>query len=383
MSSQSKSLLKGQPITLQHLLSIILYCDFSELCTVFSATYRREHVFESIESVIFRHSKFANLGRLLMELVLCFGENRHSNDAKGPFYCGINCVLNIGSFAINLKGPCSTSTVLAVALNFAKTVGGSGGMILKLNNDSYSAHKQYLFDCSWISNYFEEAERLWIAGARPLRIASILIVETAKNYEVAMRALYAFDAMISGVAHFKQYKVTANKSERKFISNLINGHVDSMKLDLFLKNEWNLFVQKKKEIVLNMGRLNDYSNSLLDLIMNDMVKGKSIEPKGNENLFKTEWISTFPSVKSIVILDYWLTYKFRLEALLTAVQSISTSSKVIVIDEGKWTRKALNDEISETYREAGYSIKYSRKVKRDIHGVGVKKGGLVIKYIGN
>merc|ERR1712113_1351899 len=127
-------------LSLEHLFAIILYCDITKLCTAFSATFRRENVFESLESVISRHSKFANFGRLLVELITWFGVSRKDHlwngngaedEESGPFYCGVNCVLNIGSFAISFKGPCSTSTVKPVAVNFAK----SDGMILKLSNE--------------------------------------------------------------------------------------------------------------------------------------------------------------------------------------------------------------------------------------------------------
>merc|ERR1711879_1072486 len=94
-----RPLREGTRISLQHLFAIILYCDFGILCTAFSATFRRENVFENEESVISRHSHFAIFGRLLVEMVLSFGGNRLNGGEKGPFYCGINCTLNIGSFA--------------------------------------------------------------------------------------------------------------------------------------------------------------------------------------------------------------------------------------------------------------------------------------------
>ena len=183
------------PVSEAHICAIILYCDFSKLCTAFSATFRRQNVFETLESVKQRHSKFAKFGNLLVDLVLTFGITGGYDNETGPFFCGLNCILNVGSFAITLKGPCSTSTVREVAVNFAK----SDGIILRLENDTWNASEQYFFNCSWISNYFEESERLWMAGSRPLRIASITIVRSAKNYRKMMRALFLFDAMISRV----------------------------------------------------------------------------------------------------------------------------------------------------------------------------------------
>ena len=66
---------EGQPLTLGHLCAVILYCDFGILCTAFSATFRRQNVFEDEESVKSRHSKFYHFGRLLVEAVVDFGIN--------------------------------------------------------------------------------------------------------------------------------------------------------------------------------------------------------------------------------------------------------------------------------------------------------------------
>ena len=167
---------KNCKVSEKHLQALLLYCDSSAFCTAFSETFRREHVFESVESVISRHSEFANFGKLSVELDEWCGINGAAE--RGPFFCGINCVLNIGSFAITLKGPCSTSIVKEVAISFAK----ENGMVFKLNNDSAHAQSQNFFDCAGISNYFEESERLWIAGRHPQRLVYIAMVQNAKNY---------------------------------------------------------------------------------------------------------------------------------------------------------------------------------------------------------
>eukprot|EP01084_Bolivina_argentea_P010361 19304_1 len=49
---------KGKNMELSHIYCIILYCDWSELCTDFSSTYRRSNEFESIELIKTRHSKY-------------------------------------------------------------------------------------------------------------------------------------------------------------------------------------------------------------------------------------------------------------------------------------------------------------------------------------
>ncbi len=372
---------KGSPLTKEHLFAVILYCDFGALCTAFSATFRLQDVFEDIESLKARHSQFAHFGRLLVELVLDFGINGypHSRDThnpsfqRGPFFCGINCPLNIGSYAIRLNGPCSTSTQRSVAVNFAK----SNGIILKLNNDTFHGREQSFFDCSWISNYLEESERLWIAGKHPLRIVHILIVRTAKNYRKMIRALYLFDAMVSGV-DMRGCPLREEQSDFDLLSELIEFTVNERgggvtDFDSYLKNEWKLFIQNRTEIKLHLHQLKIHFQSLSKLVMFNVVDNEKKTANGKDNVLRPEWISMFPSLHSVTIRTGYDDYKFRLEALLESMQSISPSITVSVEDRGEWIQSAMTDEVSAAFDAAGWSLEYDKE------DGGYYDGELVIK----
>ena len=249
---------EGTPITLQHLIAIILYCDIGPLCTAFSETFRKENVFESMESLMRRHSKYGIFGKLVVELVLDFGTHGlviYGKEESGPFFCGIDCILNVGTFAICLNGPCSTSTVRTVALGFAT----SRGIIVKLYNGGFEGQYERFFNCQWISNYTEEAERLWIAGdpEYALRIESIIIVKTAKDYAKSLRAFYLFDAMLSGVDLGYDCPVKEEQADFDLMFKLMDwtmksDGVDTVQLDCYLKNEWRLFLLNKQEIRLDL-----------------------------------------------------------------------------------------------------------------------------------
>ncbi|MCP4477426.1 MAG: hypothetical protein GY818_04980 [Planctomycetaceae bacterium] len=359
---KSERVRKMKGLTLSHLFSVILYCDFGVLCTAFSGTFRRENVFERIEKVMARHSEFAVFGRLLVELVTKFGSDGDVKwgGERGPFFCGINCILNIGSFAICFKGPCSTSTQRAVALNFAK----ESGVVVKVNNDSDMSSYQRFFDCSWISNYFEEAERLWIGGRSEcaLRIVSITIVRTAKTYQKMMRALFLFDAMISGV-DLRESPITENAADYKLISDLMEwtlngGDGGSMELDLYLKNEWNLFRRNREEIKLNLRLMNRRLKSLSKLVMFNVVENYKKTANGMDNVLKPEWIPIFPSLNTVEIDTNGDAFKFRFEALLESMQSIPSSVTVIVDDGGQWIESALTDDVLASYDAAGWNMDY-------------------------
>ncbi len=356
---------RGSPLTKEHLFAVILYCDFGALCTAFSATFRLQDVFEDIESLKARHSQFAHFGRLLVELVLDFGINGYGHSwnpsfQRGPFFCGINCPLNIGSYAIRLNGPCSTSTQRSVAVNFAK----SNGIILKLNNDTFRGRYQSFFDCSWISNYLEESERLWIAGQQPLRIVHILIVRTAKNYEKMIRALYLFDAMISGV-DMDGCPLKEEQSDFDLLSELIEFTVNERgggvtDFDSYLKNEWKLFIQNRTEITLKLYYLKHEFQSLSKLVMFNVMYNSNKTANGKDNVLRPEWISMFPSLHSVTIRTGGV-YKFRLEALLESMQSISPSITVTVDDWGTWVQSAMTDEVSAAFDAAGWRMEYKER----------------------
>ena len=56
-------------IRLEHLVAIIAYCDYSNLSTDFSSSFRQKDPFETIQSVIDRNSKYFYFSKLLSEAV--------------------------------------------------------------------------------------------------------------------------------------------------------------------------------------------------------------------------------------------------------------------------------------------------------------------------
>ena len=158
---------QGESISVQNLLSVILYCDWTDLSTRFSSTFWKTESYESIESIKKNNREYAIWSKLLRETVQFYGNkgylNKFPNDPvmnekwnvndgriKGPFYCGLSAVMVIPKFNIRLCGPTSTSKQLEVAMRF----GGDNGMIMTLQNDSYHLSRILRgFNCSWLSNY--------------------------------------------------------------------------------------------------------------------------------------------------------------------------------------------------------------------------------------
>merc|ERR550525_2100086 len=80
-------------------------------------------------------------------------------------------------------------------MNFAK----DRGIILELNNNGhYIAKALPLFDCSWISNFAHEDERVFCGGWMTIRLEGIRVVKTEQNYRMVIHALFVLDCILSG-----------------------------------------------------------------------------------------------------------------------------------------------------------------------------------------
>eukprot|EP01084_Bolivina_argentea_P169004 292997_1 len=219
----------NQPISTDHIISIILYCDFSDYCTKFSSTFRRIKPFEPLESIKRRNRSFWWQSKLLREAVEIYGktnlaytlinmkkqtpdhelanqvlnagrmedsqyDEQFKNSESGPFYVGINRVMYIPQCYLYLGSPTSTSVDVEVSINF----GTRAGMVIQLNNNYYEAQELPFFDCSWISRYGEENERLFFGGYDIIIVESVILLDSKQDYEQWFHALGLLDGLFSG-----------------------------------------------------------------------------------------------------------------------------------------------------------------------------------------
>ena len=76
------------PITRNHILSVILYCDLDRYSTKFSESFRRMNRYETMYSVRRRNSTYWWQAKLLKETVVYYGESPYRNgDFCMYFYC--------------------------------------------------------------------------------------------------------------------------------------------------------------------------------------------------------------------------------------------------------------------------------------------------------
>eukprot|EP01084_Bolivina_argentea_P088957 160607_1 len=363
-------------ILVSHLQCIIIYCDWSELCTLFSSTFRKRHEFEPLELIKKRHSKFYHFGKGLVEAVHDFGSDNENwppeSREHGPFYCGLKKVMNIGFFSIYLKGPCSTSKDIEIAMNFAKR----DGIIISFQNDVFfEGAYQRLFDCSWISHYTDENERLFISGYRRLRIETIRIIESGNNYKNFVHAFNVFDQMISGVDRDEYDEMGITATDSKILDEMINNKLrikrekDKVIDDKYIIDTFDLFLNSKTQIKIKLEDLDKYYKEINHLIMHSLVD-EGINKEGTNvreervinnnsdidlvNVLNAKMLVIFPNLNEIAIhttygsvmaqKEYPL-YQFSLSAFLSSIQVSKSSIKYII----KAHRKEVKNKQTKKY----------------------------------
>ena len=150
----------GDVISIDKLIGIILYTDYTELSSNFSATFRSNSSYEPIEAIKARNAYYYWLSKELKETIAVYGQY-HTNiydkpgavglldRLRGPFYCGMNWVMTMSQFNIQLFSPTSTTKHKEIATRF----GGESGMIITFDNSKGNGRFVRGFDVSWISRY--------------------------------------------------------------------------------------------------------------------------------------------------------------------------------------------------------------------------------------
>ena len=383
----------GSPISSGHIISIIAYCDLSKYSTKFSETFRKIQLHENVHSVRKRNAEFWWQSKYIKETIEYYGihgnEESNSVHEKGPFYSGVSCVLPIPEFQIRLYSPTSTSKQIEVSINFATRK----GMIITFNNEEMPAKWTQFFDCSWISRYPEENERIFVNGGQPMQVQSLLIIETNKSYKDLFATLFAFDFLVNGMpVELQQLKNMLRKANFDVIDALVFGEselkswqskswtseqvstfnqlidfgysqseaLDAMAIsnmqetnspliDPYTKQMFHAYIKQKKAIAIFVA-MHDIACSLVSsqvvsMMFQDAKFGARILQEGQTlitervNLLSPNLFKIFPNIKQITILTSG-NYQFNLFWFL---DNISTASKWKQITLRDWTENPEKD----------------------------------------
>eukprot|EP01084_Bolivina_argentea_P270582 460139_1 len=317
----------GTKLLKANVLSVKLYTDYTDLCTHFSSSFRQVHRSESLLSIKKRNQIYWWLSKILRETAQYYGDNKVSRrKTYGPFFCGMSLVMVLSEFNIRLCSPVSTSKQKEVALRFA----GESGILMTLNNngDYYSALYLRSFNCAWISQFKEEDERLFIGGDWRIRVQSITVISLVEieSFPEFFEVFYLFDCMINGsdTKKLEKNKVINIKSQYK---NVISGLMDNnlgleteKQFHKYVCDTFNVFLIKKTHIIVNLSYLNDYFQTLAELII-DPLQPNEYE---TTNKFNTLFFKLFKNIEHIIIYTD-CKYQCDLMSFISFMESINNN----------------------------------------------------------
>lgn len=331
----------GMPLLLNNILSIILYCDWTDLCTTFSATFRKQNFYEPIEVTKGRNREFANWSKILRETVELYGQrgwekrgideekwNEDNNRIRGPFYCGMSTLMVMPEFSMRLCSPTSTSPQIEVAHKFA----GDQGIIIELNNNGHwHSDNLRIWDCSWLSNYSAEDEKLLIGGLHTIRIQGIRTITNKKkplNFAGFFPPLFYYDCMLTGIS-MRKHEPDITEEDKGILNHLIGYQLNNVICNdvdhQYIHDTFKAYTYHRRQVVINLHHVHTYFGNLKYLIMESSkkawdcslcyAKGNNInslrcwacqtvpsnDVRGVNNLLKQVIFQLFPNVEHIVI----------------------------------------------------------------------------------
>ena len=332
-----------------HILALVLYCDYSQLCTDFSASFRKKNVFETLKSVKHRNSNYFWFSKSLRETVELFGNSGYykkekddilerGDGASGPFYCGMNQLMVMDSFCIRLSSPTSTSRKLSVAMKF----GGDDGIIIQFKNDIGVVNEYLCGFCCTLSDYVEESETLFFGGFAPIHIESVRIRRTSENFKKYCAALYYLDSILSGAV--VKIDEQSKKENFEIISQILSYRLgENVKLlPQYIKQTVDAFMNSKSQIIVNLADIYDHSDkNVVKLLMYEIVPKKysnndyfasSQHEELNENLLKPLIFDQFRNVKTVTIITTNAKNNTSFPLSLFALLPIITKLKKVIIE---------------------------------------------------
>eukprot|EP01084_Bolivina_argentea_P155676 271289_1 len=165
-------------LPLEFMLSLMFYCNYTELQYHFSKTYREQTV---------KHRNFFHLGKYLKMSINFFGTSISDGSIR-KFYHGISDQLifipsykNSYISKVYSYGPISTSSSMEVAINFTNF---NNGMVAEFTGSGAK-----YFSLSWISDYPNELEHLFIQNQSPLHLINIQDCKLGYEYGLILKIL--------------------------------------------------------------------------------------------------------------------------------------------------------------------------------------------------
>eukprot|EP01084_Bolivina_argentea_P284932 488471_1 len=252
-----------------HILSLMIYCNYNQLEHELSKTYY-------LKNMISHHEEFALLAKNIKYTVHTFGTEVRCSGIQS-FYHGINEKLQfpyivshgiaIHTYGINIWSPLSTSSSIEVAINFATIE----GLIIDFGVEGHHSQCKH-FPLAWISDYPSEQESLFIQNCCSLQINNIIEVKTGIEYVNILRALQIINKMMNREKLLNRNSIT--KSEYLLIKQLISHQLyHSFKsLSKYAESLINTYCKNTCSIEIDYDH-NNYYLGLIDLFFHSKLNG--------------------------------------------------------------------------------------------------------------
>ena len=366
----------GSPLQPQHLYAIILYCDCTKFCTLFSLSLRETNHGDGLTEVRCKNGAFFYVSKYLREIVTYFGSDGGKNCmngvVRGPFFSGVSTVLNVSEFRMRFNTPTSTSMSLPVAWRFA----GNSGMVIAIGNQKGFSKTQPLFNATWISAFAEEDEYLWFGSINGVSVDDIIIVSSSRAYRESIGALYLFDVAFTGQ---EMGKTKVDESQKEILDFCIKSALNQpippqpIAVDQYVLDNFYCFRQKKTKLVLNPFRMNKNDEYLTNLLFYGISSSKEV-PKDNINIFRPFLFELFPNMVELVLWlnnGYALNFLSLLSVLEEAATVIPQSFEVLKVHETalynaqKWMKTAFEaiPDIKEQFAAKNWLIEMDETKK--------------------
>eukprot|EP01084_Bolivina_argentea_P091660 164971_1 len=314
---------QGIGLSYDNLMSVLFYTDYSKLSYNFSLTFRQLASSETNENLKKRNSVFWHWSKLLHETIHCWGnvlnaekstsEKCTSFNKDEPFilslYHGVSFIY-FSSFVTKFHSPTSLTRQLEVATIFAST----DGIIIEVEQGKgYWTYNPFYFNCSLVSAYAVEDERLFIGGSGLynslnvgdgggwIQFRSIRTIKTNKDYLWIVRALSLFDTIITGL------KLDEKTRKEKFIQTI----------DYYYKIINKLLMEKIGSSKKNKPKYGEYIQKCFNKFINEREKNIAISLT-YINLYYPAFKKIFEWSKKC---EYLLSFDFIVN-LFTKCQSI-------------------------------------------------------------
>eukprot|EP01084_Bolivina_argentea_P256245 431331_1 len=182
-------------MSINHLISLKLYTDFNDIQREFKLNCRFNDENETLSELVIRNSEIGHWCRYVFESCSFFGNLLHIQKSESKIvYCGLKKKLIFNSMTQRFECMLSTSKSSNIASNF----GRDEGIVLQLKAANT---KTRYFDCSFLSHYEQEWERLCMGSS--LKICNIYINgKSSKKYIIAIQL---FEQIINGKFIIDEY----------------------------------------------------------------------------------------------------------------------------------------------------------------------------------